>query len=188
MGSSPAFPSATIALAFHDGNATETCNGPAGQDLPGGFGWLDTTSGCEVEITVGLPYSSDPGAAPPNVCDPADFINREVLVPVFGSVSGSGQNGAFTIWGLATFQITGMRLLMGNGAWTAGDISLCSTGNSAELPPVGGGKGGGGAGGGGTGNDQACLVGRFVKDVDLGGSTGPGSTPDLGTLGIRLIK
>lgn len=190
MGGSPTYPSATVALTFHDGNSTESCAGPAGQDLPGGFGWLDTDGDCEVELTVGGTYSSDPGASPPSVCDPDDFIGRTVLVPVYGNASGTGQGGSFEVWGLATFEITGMRLLMGNTAWTAGDISLCSTGNN----PLGGvtttttaPKGKGGAGGG-PGSDQSCLAGHFVKDVILSGTAGkPGSVPDLGTQGIRLI-
>lgn len=194
MGAAPTFPSGEVALAFHDGNAAGSCNpGPAGQDLPGGFGWLDTVAGaCELDVSVGRRYSSDPGAAPPRICDPADFIDREILVPVFEDVGGSGQGGWFQIWGLATFKVTGMRLLMGNGAWTWGDISLCSTGNSGQVPGPGGGGGGKGGGGpavdGGTGNDQACIVGNFVRDVDLGATSGSGTAPDLGTLGIELIK
>ena len=29
-----------VMLFWHDGNVQEPCNGPAGQDIPGGFGWL----------------------------------------------------------------------------------------------------------------------------------------------------
>jgi hypothetical protein len=212
--SPPTIPTGTRTFSFHDGNSDEGCNSTSGSDLPGGFGWLDTEGSCETkELKAGEWAESNPGASPPRDCDPSDFIGKTVLIPVFSQITGSGNTGEFRIWGFATFEITGMRLLMGNSAWEGGDISSCSTTNSGtgpgatETAEVGisaapGGNGGGNGGGppvttptttpstpgGGTGNDQACIVGEFKRKFRPTGVPGtPGSTPDLGTEGVVLI-
>ena len=38
-------------LLLHDTTGSTTCpSGPSGADLPGGFGWLKTAAGCEINV------------------------------------------------------------------------------------------------------------------------------------------
>ncbi len=182
----------TMAFAFHDGDNAEPCNGPAGQDLAGGFGWLDTNGSCEADISVGGQAGSSPGAAPPNVCVPDDF-DGEIHVPVFTDVSGTGNTGAFTIGGIVAFQVDAARLLMGHGSWQWGDLTLCDETNGNGN----GGSGNGGSGNGESGNstsggsapqDQACIVGHFVEGSFMPvGEPGDDTTPDLGVYTVELV-
>ena len=161
-------------IYFHDpkGNqnvATPCSGGPAGQNLPGGFGWLDPISNsvCGTDITAGGWFGSAPGNSPPNTnnsgCTPALFMNGPILIPVFQAVTGQGQNGQYRIYGLATFQITRMRL-GGNGSqWTT------------NPPPPN------------CTSSQRCIYGSFLQDIIpwTGGPVGvPG--PNLGTLSVFL--
>ena len=85
-------PAPTVIL-FHDGNTTEECAAEAEQDadedgkLDGGFGWLETSEGCGVEIENDGWVSSDPGASASTGCDPATLkeliLEKVVFIPYF---------------------------------------------------------------------------------------------------------
>ena len=131
--------------------------------MPGGFGWLDTNAGpCAAQVTAGGLLGSDPGNGNPNNngCQPSNFLNKDVLFPVFKAFTGQGQNATYTIYGLATFHITGMRLA-NSGGWTTNPAPCAA--------------------------NKRCVVGYFLKDIIpwTGGSLGGG--PNLGTLSVKLV-
>ncbi|NND04240.1 MAG: hypothetical protein HKN91_15790, partial [Acidimicrobiia bacterium] len=70
-----------VTIFFH---GTSTCQaGPSGQDLPGGFGWLESSEGlCEADVTVGYWVNLDPGASPTSECSPS-YI-KSLVVTVIG--------------------------------------------------------------------------------------------------------
>jgi Flp pilus assembly protein TadG len=170
------FPSTAQTILFHDPkapgnqNASPRCSGPAGQDMPGGFGWLDTISNteCAANIAAGGTYGAAPGNSPPNTnnsgCSPASFLNVDLLIPVFSATNNSGQNGQYQIYGLATFRITRMRLGGSGTPWV-----------SSPPPPN-------------CSNSERCIYGTFVRDIIpwTGGSLG--GAPNLGTVSVRLTS
>ena len=107
----PPWPTVPTQIVFHVGNgnaAPLSCNeGPAGQFLAGGFGWLDNSLGCNVALTPGAVATEQPGNAPHNGCEPEDLLNQIVQIPIYDSIGGSGNNGTFNIKGFAAFYVTG---------------------------------------------------------------------------------
>ena len=111
---------------FHDGNTTEGCNGPAGQDLPGGFGWLEQAEvGCTA-TTGDLEddwYEADPGADAPNPECPADtvadYLETVVIVPVFEELHQPPDYNVkeYHIEGYVALYLTGYKF-SGSPAWT----------------------------------------------------------------------
>lgn len=144
-------PGQDVVLYWHDGNQQESCNGPAGQDLPGGFGWLDTVDdeyACYSEIEDGWGGSSV-GVAPP--CTPLvvaqllkgpDGTGAVIYVPYFDDKQGTGNTARFHIAGYGAFKVTGYDLQPGSKyEW-----------NSPCAKP----------------NDQVCLGGYFLDGVSIG--------------------
>lgn len=101
-------------LYLHDTTGAAGCKaGPAGSDLPGGFGWLLTkTSACTAYSDVNSEFPDDPGVSIDNACkDELDkLVNTTVNIPIFGSVSGTGANIKYTMTGFAAFYLTGWGL------------------------------------------------------------------------------
>lgn len=159
-GGGVTYPTGTMTIFFKDDDVTN-CAGPAGQNMPGGFGWLDPSAGpCKTTVISNNLVSSDPGNGNPNTngCVPSDFLNKDVVFPVFKQYTLSGANGLYTIHGLATFRITGMRLA-NNGAWVT------------SPPPCAANK--------------RCVVGYFLKDIIPWSGSFPGG-PNLGTSFVKL--
>jgi hypothetical protein len=109
-------PSPDQIIYFHDGNNASPCNAQAGLDadgdgvLAGGFGWLDTDSGCEKYLVDARWYASDVGSSPSTGCsttDVARLVGQEVALPIFDDILGVGSNGSYHIKGFALFHITG---------------------------------------------------------------------------------
>jgi Flp pilus assembly protein TadG len=105
-------------IYFHDGNNAEPCNAQAGLDadgdgvLAGGFGWLDTDSGCEKYLFDATWYDDDPGASPSTGCSSqyvASLVGQDVPLPIFDDILGLGMGGTYHIKGFALFHITGYR-------------------------------------------------------------------------------
>ncbi len=90
-----------------------SCTGPAGQAVPGGFGWVDTSedldgssSGCEATTDTSGNVSSDPGASGPTDCL-APYLGKLIYVPVYDESAGTGTDATFHIMGYAAFYLTG---------------------------------------------------------------------------------
>jgi hypothetical protein len=105
--STGAYPAGRNYIYFHDTTDAGTCPaGPAGQDLPGGFGWLTTSAQCQVQITAGGKVLDKPGNSVPNNCNPASWRDATVLVPIYDRTNGlGGSNGEYWVAGFAGFHV-----------------------------------------------------------------------------------
>ncbi|MET1156735.1 pilus assembly protein TadG-related protein [Arthrobacter sp.] len=142
----------------------QSVNGCGG--IPGGFGWLQTTSStCAVTATAGAStssgiwFSSDTGASVPSTCSAADFSqmnNQTVLLPLYDAATGTGSSGKYYIKGFAAFHVTGYRFA--SISWTAG----------AKV-------------------DNKTIRGYFVKFVSLAQGFELGNTSNYGATIVRPV-
>lgn len=97
-------------IIFLHGNG-EPCNdGPSGQDLPGGFGWLDTDGTCGADVIDGWMEGSQ-GAPIPNECKKSgfsgDLLGKVIELPVFNESSGVGDAAKYKFYSYAAFYVAG---------------------------------------------------------------------------------
>jgi hypothetical protein len=145
------------ALYLHNTSGATSCpEGPSGSDLPGGFGWLDS-SGCRATVSAEGWVADEPGVAAPNDCKAVlpGLVGKIIYVPIFVRTNGlTGSNGQYLIDGLAAFFLTGYYLPGLDRSSVASGSKLCK------------------------GPDK-CLYGWFTQDIipaaDLTG--GVGGTP-----------
>lgn len=186
VGSPDNLPSGQVTLTFHDGDNAEPCNGPAGQDVPGGFGWLDA-AGCTASPAVdedGVWVGSNPGVSPPKGCSPSDFpLGEPLLFPLFSDAEGQGQFARFNVVGYVAFEPTGYRLAPGN-TWNAGTATCTTPTTTTTTAPAGNGNNGGS----GSPSDQVCITGRFVEYYEADGQLGGPKVPNFGVQTAELIK
>ena len=104
-------PSGLNYVYFHDTTDAGTCPaGPSGADLPGGFGWLDSSDECGVDVTADGWVDDKTGNGVPNDCEPSDWRSAEVLVPIFDQTNDlNGSNGKYHVVGFAGFRMFGYR-------------------------------------------------------------------------------
>lgn len=144
------------------------CTGPAGHQMPGGWGWLDPQGGnCEAVIDEFGWVDGNTGSSPPSPANHtgctaeffAGLIGETVLVPIFVADNDlPGNNAEFQIVGFGAFEIHGFRI---SGNWTGGNVPC--------------------------GNPERCFSGRFVRYVELGEEGEFGDT-DLGATSVILIE
>lgn len=118
---------------------------PSGADLPGGFGWLETASGCESLIDENDIVVDDPGASASTGCSSgylASLVGTIVLIPYFEKFEGLGSNGQYTVAGFGAMYLTGYNF---GGQFKEASIAPGSTG----LPCDG---------------EDRCVEGYFIKD------------------------
>lgn len=164
----------TAQILFHDGNPDDPCSGRAGGDFPGSFGWLDPdASGCTASLSVDQTATTDTGNSLPGTCKdrfdhakqtaayPDHLAKTVVLIPIFDSASGVGNNGVYHVYGFAEFFVTG---------WYFGSQYYYP--NPKTKAPCGG--------------DQRCIQGYFVRYVDVGAVTTE-PAPDLGATTFGLV-
>jgi hypothetical protein len=99
-------------LYLHDTTGANPCpDGPAGSDLPGGFGWLDTSTGCTATSDVNGWWDDKTGRPPPSSCSVAmmaSLVGHTVDLPIFDETNGlTGTNGEYKMKGYAAFYVTG---------------------------------------------------------------------------------
>lgn len=85
--------------------STSTCTGAGGKTLPGAFGWLDEDEkkSCRASVDVDQIIEGEPGKSGPQNCD---IDGQVILLPVYESSSGNGNNVAYVIDGFAAFKVT----------------------------------------------------------------------------------
>lgn len=162
------------------GDCTSTSSG---QELPGGFGWLDQTSGysCGVVIDPSSPWvESDTGSGIKTGCSAkldawkARMQSGErviELIPIFDDTNGEGgNNGEFRMNSFAAFEIRGWHFNAGND-YMLPDAEALFDANNYQ-------------------NSDRGFIGRFVEYVSLDSSfqlsptaTGYGATVVKLTLG-----
>lgn len=159
-------PSQTLTIPLSK-SSSAGCTNNSGNHVPGGFGWLEVTTGiCEAASSVGGQVISDPGKSVPHGCTGADLAalqNRTILLPIFDQTGEQGSKAWYRVYGYAAFTITGYNLVApgGGGTWN----STCS------------------------GNDS-CIHGRFIDFVDVSDAftyQGTNPTPDMGAFVARMI-
>ncbi|WP_146341323.1 pilus assembly protein TadG-related protein [Nesterenkonia sp. NBAIMH1] len=149
----------TIQLPKHSDTG---CNGPSGNPLPGGFGWLTPNpENCgETKSVVGGVVGGDPGNSIPSACEAQDFedwIGKTVLLPIFNEATGEGSDAQFRIFGYAAFTLSGYRF---SGAEYPASSSPCS-------------------------GSQRCVRGSFDRFVDL--SEDFEYSPDSPRMGASVV-
>ncbi|HUF33041.1 MAG TPA: Tad domain-containing protein [Acidimicrobiales bacterium] len=142
----------------------------SGQDLPGGFGWLDDAAGCESTTVQGFDASVQTGATPKScsALDLQEMVGTVIAIPIFESFSGTGTNATYLVSGYSGFRLTGYRLDGGNNAF------------ASDPPPDAC-----------SSPTKNCIVGSFTGVVvDTPGEVcGSGDgCQDFGATLIRLIK
>ncbi|MGN7199269.1 pilus assembly protein TadG-related protein [Arthrobacter sp. SAFR-044] len=104
---------------------------------PGGFGWLDTDSGCSTNINVGTAeVGSNPGNDLPSVCQsmPATIKDSPVLIPIFTNAVQNGQKTQYTLAGFLAFQVTGFKFGGGPGLTDLDPLApACDGGNCRGI-------------------------------------------------------
>jgi Flp pilus assembly protein TadG len=138
---------------------------PSGQDLPGGFGWLDSVS-CEVDTQVGDWVDGDTGSSPSGTgCSSTymrSLLGEVVLVPYFDDLAGTGSSAEYRVLGFGAYYLTAY--------YFAGQYKEKSLIDN-KLPC--------------NGSDR-CVQGYFlgdwaVQDGELGG-------PDLGVHIVKFVE
>jgi Flp pilus assembly protein TadG len=170
----PAVPPATaqIVIYFHDTNPNPThcVAGPSGFDVPGDFGSTqDPTSTCITNFNFNPAdgttiYTADPGSGLSNACKAA-LLNSATshvvtFMPIYQKVTGTGNNGQYTLWSMAAFVVTGFY-------WPDWKQKSWLTGN---YP---------------CGSNARCLSGYFTTGLTSGGSIGAGT--GAGAAVVQLV-
>lgn len=146
----------------------EPCNsGPSGQDLPGGFGWLDTDTSLSCEALIQDNWVGvQPGNSPSQTDCPPEYLadnifNQIVHIPVFVDTNGeTGNNAEYNIATYAAFYVTGYNF--------GGQYKMPSS-----APPC-------------SGSDN-CIAGWFTTSSAGGGVVDP-NAPDQGLRAIQLVQ
>jgi hypothetical protein len=152
-------------LMLH-GSGNDCAGGPAGWQLPGGFGWLDDPSNsCTVYVDVAGQYADRTGVPikPDCLTKLDDAITHQTVLyfPVYDGVSGTGGNGSYHLKGIAAFMVTG-GYLNGSGGWKPKSVI---TGKAYC-----------------NGSDR-CLYGFFTRAL-----LPPGSLPGGTNLGASVVQ
>jgi Flp pilus assembly protein TadG len=142
-----------VRIVFH--KDAGTCkSGPSGSDLPGGYGWVRDSNDsnpddCNVTPSVGDLLPDDTGLpGTPHSCNLNTLLGKDILVPIYNSLTGTGTNGIYKIYGFGEFHLTGFFF----------SNSEKGTTGSAPFPCK---------------KPETCLGGYFVKFVPIGETGGP---------------
>ena len=140
------------------------CHPASGNQIPGGFGFVETGSGgCGTASEIDGTLQSDPGESPSQGCDPEDFasyLGQTVLIPIFDEAGGTGSSGWYRVYGYAAFRLTGYSF---TGQFKS-DPQPCK------------------------GNDR-CITGYFTRFVELSDVWKSDPTaPQMGASVLRLIR
>jgi Flp pilus assembly protein TadG len=175
----------TPVAVFIKGKA-KPCAGPAGQNMPGGFDWLQQTNSSTCTAYIDLTTDTtvtNTGNNVSSACQTAlvNDVNSAiaghpvtVFVPVFGCnqsapawcpVTGTGSNAQYYVVGLAGFQILGYANIPGLNP-DAGTNNLCTAVK-------------------GSGGNAPCIEGQFAKGLDPVANQ---VTPTPGPFGANSIK
>ncbi|OMH27714.1 hypothetical protein BKD30_03495 [Tersicoccus phoenicis] len=101
---------------------TTSCTDRSGNVVPGGFGWLDESSPCATDVDIVTQVGSRPGKSGPP-CDMSKILNTTILLPIYSTASGQGQNAVYTVYGFAAFRITDSSW---PGNWARSPSAECS--------------------------------------------------------------
>lgn len=155
-----------VTIYFH-GDSSPCGGSPSGQDIPGGFGWMDPEqASCMVKAEKGQWREIDPGVSPPSECNPSglrDLVGTVQYIPFFNDSTGTGTNAQHHVDGLGALYVTGYNF---GGQFKEDSIIT-------GLPVC-------------TGSDR-CIQGYMVGGwADSSVSTGTNGS-DYGVVAIELV-
>jgi Flp pilus assembly protein TadG len=154
----------TTQLVYLTKSTPDTCNGPSGLTIPGGFGYLMSDTGtCLTTSALNGRSTSSTGNTPPSGCNNTHFsayLNQTVLLPIFDESGLTGSNGWYHVYGYAAFKLTGYFF----GGQYASPSKPCN-------------------------GNARCISGYFTRFVELSDSwTYSPTAPQLGSSVLRLIR
>ena len=151
------------AVYLHDTTGATGCkSGPRGADLPGGFGWLRLTSGCEGVLNSGDWVDDKSGSSPPGSCTLSTYLGTTVFLPIFDDTNAlSGGNGQYHVKYLVAFYLTGYNVPSDGTASVASGRQYCTS-------------------------SQTCIYGWFTSGLIPVGSTTGGGTPSPTVTSINV--
>ncbi len=162
----PPYPASFEKVAqFHSQDGPSPCpTSGSGAQLPGGFGWLDTGSSCDIVTNADGDPTADPGVSPPSSCSATylkSLIGQVIDVPVYDSATLNGNNGTYNVKGYAAFVLTGY--------WFTGQYREPSIVTGTNYC---------------TG-DKRCIYGFFTQDLTPTSGT-IGTSPYMGVTVIQM--
>lgn len=103
-------PHVTHLIAHGPGDLKSGCDDSQG--APGGFGWLadhDEEDNCSATYRASGVVTGELGSSPRGACRHLmqNWVGKEILVPVFTSVSGTQTNAHYTLSGVSAFYLAG---------------------------------------------------------------------------------
>lgn len=161
------YPSPEAVIYLHDTTGASPCpEGPAGSDLPGGFGWLDTSTGCDAVSDTSNWFDDSTGRPPPTSCTwqvMASMVGTVVALPIFDQTNGlTGTNGQYHMEGYAAFYVTGYYIV---GQYKVASLA------SGQYPCSG---------------QASCISGFFVDEpAPVEGTIGG---PSMGVTVVELVR
>lgn len=173
VGNPPKLPSGTVVIYFHGTGGVGQAGCPStvpNSDTPidGGFGYLETEDGCQIENENGQWVEAAEGNSFPKACDPKTWQNKDVLVPIYDATRdlknpGHDEEGDYHIAGFAVLTVTGYKLQgSGNLVWNM-------PGNKCPK---------------GNGGNAVCLQGVFKTFVAFDGQL----TTTGSNFGVSVVK
>lgn len=173
-----ALPTASKTVVFHSDTPSNACPGPAGQDMPGGFGWtgLDGSGTCSASVPSDQWVKSEPGSGSPTPanstgCTDEFFLEhvagQTILLPIFSDICHNGtdyENCPPSLPNFKHYYIAGFAALEVEGYRFGGSSPVYN-------PPCS--------------NPERCIRGRFVEYFDYGTQPDPGA-PNYGAVGVSL--
>jgi Flp pilus assembly protein TadG len=154
-----------VVIYFHDGNPNNTnasCPNdpdPANQDLPGGFGWLETEEddNCFPTFEVGTAVGDNGNSQPSTqTCTEEQFAqilednDYEIAVPIYTSVERiCGPGGSAAAYDLGDVELISYEPA-NNGNGNGGNPNTTTTTSGGSTTTTTSNPGGGGGGGGGN--------------------------------------
>jgi hypothetical protein len=157
-------PTGKHAIVFHDSgseSASSCALGPAGKDVPGGFGFIAETAPCESDLTVGQVVGVSTGNSLSATCE-ADVLNWHNTVqifPIYDDVEGTGSGAQYTVAGFVAIRVSGYNFNGGANDW--GDDC-------------------------GASSSDTCIIGEFTA-VSLQKNSGFTTGRDFGVRAVEMI-
>jgi Flp pilus assembly protein TadG len=180
-------PGNEIIIGLQGTGTTHNCPTWNNHDGPGGFGYLNTSTGCTAAAPVNGWIQVDTGNTMPSGCSLSPYFNKVIYLPVFSCMTtsvggapiwrptngssctvGNGGNTWYYIDGYAKFYLSGFK----TGGGPSDEANRTNPLATPSLPC--------------TGNDR-CVSGWFLKGL-VNTPPAPPSPPGAPSLGAYVVQ
>ena len=149
-----------------DGAGYEDCPAsPSGQDVPGGFGWLEPDVGCSASVDFDGWVGGDTGRSAPCTLDL--HVGQEVLIPLYDEALYQGSHAEYHIIGFVGLTIDGYKFQ--NDYLPKPGMKKCGTQDGLDE----------------LSGDVDCIRGHFTRMTTMGDGFGGGT--DYGGHTVAMI-